>query len=72
MVSIVNNKVMKTVFLILHQGKVYKNRFFTNYERTRNFIVMEYPKRKFKEVEDDVFVCSRYGTTLKIIELNAR
>lgn len=64
-----NNVLADSVFVIMHKGVVNKNIFFSNAEQARNWIKFNYPKRRFKEPQENVFVCSNYGTTLKIVEI---
>lgn len=55
--------------VILHQGKILKNLYFESLQVARNYLKMNYYNRKFKEPEENVFVCTRFGSTFKIIEL---
>ena len=64
--------VSGSAFAIMFQKKPLKNILFQNIEEARNYIKMQNPKRKFKEPKENVFVCSRYGTTFEIIELHYR
>lgn len=57
------------IFVIMHRGEVWFNRYFLNVDECRNFIKMQYPKRRFKEPMPDKFVCARYGTTFEIVTL---
>ena len=64
-----NNLLADKAFVIMHKGSVNKNVFFSSVEQARNWIGFNYPKRRFKEPEENVFVCSNYGTTFKIVEI---
>ena len=64
-----NNVLADSAFVIMHKGAVNKNIFFSNVEQARNWIKFNYPKRRFKEPQENVFVCSNYGTTFKIVEI---
>lgn len=61
-----------SAFVIMFQKKPLKNILFQSDKEARNYIKMQNPKRKFKEPKENVFVCSRYGTTFEIIELHYR
>lgn len=61
-----------SVFVIMHQKKPLKNILFKTVKEARNYIKMQNPKRKFKEPKENVFICSRYGTTFEIVGLNLR
>jgi hypothetical protein len=67
--NIANAVLADSAFVIMHKGAVNKNIFFSNVEQARNWIKFNYPKRRFKEPEENVFVCSNYGTTFKIVEI---
>lgn len=62
--------VSGSAFIILHQNRPLENILFKRLEEARNYIKMQYPKRKFKEQDENVFVCSNYGTTFRIVELH--
>ena len=64
-----NNVLADSAFVIMHKGAVNKNIFFSNVEHARNWIKFNYPKRRFKEPQENVFVCLNYGTTFKIVEI---
>ena len=64
-----NNVFANSAFVIMHKGAVNKNIFFSSIEQARNWIKFNYPKRRFKEPRENVFVCSNYGTTFKIVEI---
>ncbi len=57
-------------WIILHRGLPHKNMLFFSDKKARNWVKMVYTNRRFKEPEENVFVCKQYGTTFKIIELN--
>ena len=61
--------VSSRAFVIMHKGAVNKNIFFSNIEQARNWITFNYPKRRFKEPHENVFVCSNYGTKFEIVEI---
>jgi hypothetical protein len=58
--------------IIMFQKKPLKNILFQSIEEARNYIKMQNSSRTFKEIKENVFVCSRYGTVYEIIELNYR
>lgn len=60
---------MKNIFVIMHKNVVHKGSFYLSAEEARNWIKMNNPKRKFKEPEKNVLVCTYSGATFKIIEL---
>jgi len=62
-------KKPQTAFVIMFQKKPLKNLVFQKEEEARNYIKMQNPKRNFKEPKENVFVCSRYGSTFEIVEL---
>lgn len=64
--------VSGSAFVIMFQKKPLKNILFQSDKEARNYIKMQNPKRKFKEPKENVFVCSRYGTTFEIVELHYR
>lgn len=64
--------VSGSAFVIIFQKKPLKNILFQSDKEARNYIKMHNPKRTFKEPKENVFVCSRYGTTFEIIELHYR
>lgn len=59
-----------SLFVLMHKGLVHKNMFFLNKETARNWIKMNYPKRNFRECANEVFKCTRHGTTFKIVEIH--
>ena len=59
-------------YIIMHQGKPWRNLLFTDVNQARNYIVMQMSKRKFKEIRPNVLSCTRYGSTFEIIELQAK
>jgi hypothetical protein len=61
-----------SAFVIMYQKKPLKNILFPSCDEARNYIKMQHPKRTFKEPKENVFVCSRYGTTFEIVELHYR
>jgi len=61
-----------SAFVIMFQKKPLKNILFQSDKEARNYIKMQNPKRTFKEPKENVFVCSRYGTTFEIVELHYR
>jgi len=65
-------RVSGSAFVIMFQKKPLKNILFQSDKEARNYIKMQNPKRKFKEPKENVFVCSRYGTTFEIVELHYR
>ena len=67
--TIGNTVLADSAFVIMHKGAVNKNIFFSNIEQARNWIKFNYPKRRFKEPRENVFVCSKYGTKLEIVEI---
>ena len=64
--------VSGSAFVIMFQKKPLKNILFQSDKEARNYIKMQNPKRTFKEPKENVFVCSRYGTTFEIVELHYR
>ena len=64
-----NNVLADSAFVIMHKGAVYKNIFFSGVEQARNWIKFNYPKRRFKEPQENVFVCSNYGTKFEVVEI---
>lgn len=64
--------VSGSAFVIMYQKKPLKNILFQNCDLARNYIKMQNPTRTFNEPEENVFVCSRYGTTFQIVELHYR
>ena len=64
-----NTVLADSAFVIMHKGAVNKNIFFSNIEQARNWITFNYPKRRFKEQHENVFVCSNYGTKFEIVEI---
>lgn len=64
--------VSGSAFVIMFQKKPLKNILFKSDKEARNYIKMENPKRTFREIKENVFVCSRYGTTFEIVELHYR
>lgn len=61
-----------SAFVIMFQKKPLNNILFQSNKEARNYIKMQNPKRRFKEFEENVFVCSRYGTIFEIVELHYR
>ena len=57
---------MKPLYIIMKGKKVYESKYFPNVEKARNFIKMRNPSRRFKEPEENKFVCTRFGTTFEI------
>jgi hypothetical protein len=55
--------------IVLHKGQVWKGLLFSSVYKARNAVKMANPKRKFKEVQPNVFVCTRYGTKYEVIKL---
>jgi hypothetical protein len=60
---------MDEVWIIIHAQKVLNNVFFTSEKAARNYIKMQYPKRRFKEIPDNTFTDTNYGATFKITRL---
>ena len=56
-------------WIIIHKGMPFMNKIFNSDKQARNWIKMEYSTRRFKEPEENIFVCKQYGTTFKIIQL---
>lgn len=56
--------------VIIHKGDVFRNLFFPSFEKARNYVKFQHPKRRFKEPNKNELVCARYGTTFKIKELD--
>ena len=61
---------MSEIWVIMKSGKVLDNRFFTSDDSARNYIKMTYPKRRFKEISDNVFLDKNFGAKFTIIELS--
>lgn len=59
---------MKAV--IIYQNKIVDSLIFKSVNSARKYLVMTNPKRTFIEIEENKFVCYRYGTTFKIMPLN--
>ena len=66
------SKANGSAWCIIHQNKPLKNILFKSDKEARNYIKMQNSKRKFKEPNENVFVCLRYGTTFRIVELHYR
>jgi hypothetical protein len=64
-----SSKEMQSVFIIMHKKVVYKGVFFTSAEEARNYILFNYPKRRFKRPNENTFICANYGTTFNIEEI---
>jgi hypothetical protein len=62
-------KKMESIFIIMHKKVVFNEVFFTSAEEARNYIVFNYPKRKFKRPNENTFICANYGTTFNIEEI---
>jgi hypothetical protein len=60
---------MDEIYIIMHAQKVLNNIFFTSEKKARNYIMMQNPKRRFKEFPDNIFTDKNYGATFKIIKL---
>jgi hypothetical protein len=58
------------VFVVLHGSKIWKGLYFKSAERARNAIRMGMPKRKWKHPNENTFICSLYGSTFRIEEIN--
>lgn len=56
-------------YCIMHQGEIVDSKIFTSYETTRNYLMWRYPKKKFFEIERNIFWCKAYGSRFKIVEL---
>jgi hypothetical protein len=55
--------------IILHGGKPLNNRIFTSINSARNYVKMTYPRRRFSEPKDNVFLDKNYGAKFEIVEL---
>lgn len=55
--------------IILHKGEPLNNLCFETVDKARNWLKMNYSKRRFKEDQENVFVCARFGSIFKIKEL---
>tara|TARA_R110000851_G_scaffold268040_1_gene420619 strand:+ start:260 stop:577 length:318 start_codon:yes stop_codon:yes gene_type:complete len=64
--------VSGSAFAILNKGEILENILFKTLEEARNYIKMKYPKRNFKEPQENVFVCAHYGTKFIIQENHYR
>lgn len=64
--------VSGSAFTILNKGKIVENILFKSQEEARNWIKMKYPKRRFKEPKENVFICANYGTKFIIQEQHYR
>jgi len=64
--------VSGSAFTILNKGEIVENILFKTLTEARNYIKMKYPKRRFKEDKENVFVCCNYGTKFIIEELHYR
>ncbi len=64
--------VSDSAFTILNKGEIVENILFKSQEEARNWIKMKYPKRRFKEPQENVFVCAQYGTKFIIQEQHYR
>ena len=53
----------------MHQKNILEYLVFDSVEIARNYLVMKYAKRKLVEPEENKFICKRFGTTFRIIEL---
>jgi hypothetical protein len=59
----------QSIFIIMHKKVVYKDIFFVSAEEARNYIVFNYPKRRFKRPNENTFICAKYGTIFNIEEI---
>jgi len=57
--------------IILHSGRPLRNRIFTSVDSARNYIKMQYSKRKFSEPEANIFMDKSYGAKFEIVTLNS-
>ncbi len=57
-------------FIILHQGNPLDSRIFKEESEARNYIKMRNTRRRFKELERNIFICKQYGSKFEIIRLN--
>ena len=64
--------VSGSAFVILNKGEILENILFKSQDEARNYIKMKYPKRNFKEPQENVFVCKHYGTKFIIQEQHYR
>jgi hypothetical protein len=62
------SNIDKSYFAIFNKGKILENVLFKSNDAARNYIKMKYPKRTFKELNKNVFVCAHYGTKFIIEE----
>jgi hypothetical protein len=58
--------------IILHGGQPLNDLIFNSDKEARNYIKMQYPKRKFIEPQENVFIDKFYGAKFKIIILKSR
>jgi hypothetical protein len=63
---------MRGFWIILHQGKPLNDFLFTSDLEARNYVKMTYPKRRFIEPKDNIFIDKNYGAKFEIINLKSR
>ena len=62
-------KLREESWIILHSGKPLHNHFFHSDKETRNYIKMQYPKRRFTETKENIFIDKNFGGKFEIIRL---
>ncbi len=60
---------MEKKYLIMHKGKPHEQLYFNSLEESRNWLKWAYPKRRFKESSDNLFVCCLSGAKFEIISV---